>query len=61
MNLFLSTLLVICTLVILFYIQQRKISRVNTWNEIKVWLIPLDMILIALRLTTYHIYKHITK
>lgn len=60
-NLFLSALLVICTLVILFYIQQRKISRVNTWNEIKVWLIPLDMILIALRLTTYHIYKHITK
>lgn len=46
----LSGLIVVLTLVILFFIQQRKIKYVNTWNEIKGYVIPLDVALLAVRL-----------
>lgn len=46
----LSGIIVILTLVILFFIQQRKIKYVNTWNEIKGYVIPLDVTLLAVRL-----------
>lgn len=56
-NLVISAVILACSLVIVYFAQQRKLSRVIQWNQIKGWIIPLDLAVITIRLMTSQFSK----
>lgn len=60
-NILISTLILICTLAILYFVQQRKLRLVLLWTQIKGWMIPLDLAMILIRLLTKRIYGFFLK
>ncbi len=61
LNLFLSGLILISTLSIVYFLLQHKVELVALWNNIKYWIIPLDASLLIIRLLVPRFYYLLVK
>lgn len=56
-NLFLSGLILILTLTIVYFIMSHSVELVTLWSRLRSWLLPVDLGLLAVRLMTAPLYN----